>query len=45
VLRNIIVQTWKVKPNEERFDLSKKDEPVKPSTPKNAMSFPSENRF
>jgi hypothetical protein len=34
MLRNIIVQTRKVKPNEERFDLSKKDEPVKPSTPK-----------
>jgi hypothetical protein len=34
MLIKIIVQTLKVKPNEERFDLSKKDEPVKPSTPK-----------
>jgi hypothetical protein len=32
MLRKIIVQTWKVKPNEEKFDLSKKDESVKPST-------------
>jgi hypothetical protein len=34
MLRNIIAQTWKVKPNNDRFDLSKKDEPVKPSIPK-----------
>jgi hypothetical protein len=34
MLRNIIVQPRKIKPNDKRFDLSKKDEPVKPSTPK-----------
>jgi hypothetical protein len=32
--RKLIVQARKVKPNEERFDLSIKDKPVKPSTPK-----------
>jgi hypothetical protein len=32
--RNMIVQRWKIKPNDERFDLSKKDQPVKPTTPK-----------
>jgi hypothetical protein len=32
--RNIIVKPWNIKPNEERFDLSIKDKPVKPSTPK-----------
>jgi hypothetical protein len=45
MLRNIIVQTQKVKPNYERFDLSKKVEPVKPSTPKNIISFSSETVF
>jgi hypothetical protein len=33
MLRNIIVQPQKVKPNEERFNLSIKDKPLKPSTP------------
>jgi hypothetical protein len=32
--RNIIVQQGRVKPNKERFDLSMKDESVKPPTPK-----------
>jgi hypothetical protein len=32
--RKLIVQRWKIKPNDEMLDLSKKDEPVKPSTPK-----------
>jgi hypothetical protein len=45
MVRNIIVQTRKVKPNDERSDLSKKDELVKPSTPKNAISFSFENHF
>jgi hypothetical protein len=34
MLRNIIVQQHKVNPNEERFSLSIKDKPLKPSTPK-----------
>jgi hypothetical protein len=32
--RNIIVQQRRIKANNERFDLSIRDEPVKPSTPK-----------
>jgi hypothetical protein len=30
--RNIIVQQGRIKPNDERFDLSIRDEPAKPST-------------
>jgi hypothetical protein len=33
IQRNITVKAWKVKPNYERFDLSIKEKPVKPSTP------------
>jgi hypothetical protein len=36
--RNIIVQQRKIKPNEERFNLSIKDKPVKPPNTKNAIS-------
>jgi hypothetical protein len=32
--RNIIVQPGKIKPNDEWFDLSIRDEPAKPSTSK-----------
>jgi hypothetical protein len=45
MLRNIIVQPCKVKPNEESFNLSIKDKPLEPSTPKTQKSFSSENRF
>jgi hypothetical protein len=31
--RNIIFKPQNIKPNNERFDLSIKDEPVKPSAP------------
>jgi hypothetical protein len=31
---NIIVEPWRIKPNDERFDLSKRDEPVKSPQPK-----------
>jgi hypothetical protein len=33
MLRNIIVQPQKAKPNEERFNLSIKYKPLRPSTP------------
>jgi hypothetical protein len=36
--RNIIVQQRKIKQNEERFNLSIKDKPVKPPNTKNAIS-------
>jgi hypothetical protein len=36
--RNIIVQQRKIKPNEERFNLSIKDKSVKPPNTKNAIS-------
>jgi hypothetical protein len=42
--RNIIVQPSKIK-NDERFDLSIKDEPVKPPNTKNARSVPYEFLF
>jgi hypothetical protein len=32
--RNIIVQQVRIKPNDERFDLSIRDEPAKPPTSK-----------
>jgi hypothetical protein len=43
--RNIIVQPRRIKPNYERFDLSIKDESVKPPIIKNATSDSCEIRF
>jgi hypothetical protein len=37
--RNIIVQQRRIKPNDERFDLSIKDKLVKPTTPKHNKVF------
>ena len=43
--RNIIVQHGRIKPNDERFDLSLNDESVKPPTSKNAIRYSFEIRF
>jgi hypothetical protein len=39
MLRNIIVQPHKLKPNKKWFNLSIKDKPLKPSTPKTQKVF------
>jgi hypothetical protein len=36
---NIIVQPHRIKPQDERFDLTRKDKPVKPPKAKNTGKF------
>jgi len=42
---NMIVQPRRIKPNDERFDLSLKDKPVKPPKSKHKKDFHSESVF
>jgi hypothetical protein len=43
--RNIIVHHWRIKLNEERFDLSIKEQPVKPPKPKTQQVFHTKSVF